>query len=55
MYYDFTSTIGGSYPATTVIKLDTMEITYFAGGDISAAASAIQAILDEEQDPCSEL
>ena len=30
MYTNFAATLGGSYPNTLVIDIDTMEITYFA-------------------------
>ena len=55
IYYDFASQplIGGGYPFTMVIDVDTMELTYFQPGQISSASSAIQAILDAEH-PCAD-
>jgi hypothetical protein len=54
-YTNFASqpAIGGGYPFTMVIDVDTMAITYFAGGQIASAASAIQTILDAEH-TCTE-
>jgi hypothetical protein len=55
IYYDFASqpSIDGGYPFTIVIDVDTMEITYFAPGQIASATSAIQAILDADH-PCAD-
>jgi hypothetical protein len=54
MYTHFTSqpAIGGGYPSTIVIDLDTMTITYFQPSGIDGAASAIQSILDADH-PCA--
>ena len=53
MYDNFAQTLGGSYPNTIVVDIDTMEITYFQPGDITAAQSAVDAIL-ASPDPCAE-
>ena len=53
MYTNFAATLGGSYPNTLVIDIDTMEITYFAPGDVTYAQSAVDAIL-ATPDPCAE-
>lgn len=53
MYSNFGASIGGSYPNTLVVDIDTMEITYFGPGDVTAAQSAVDAIL-ATPDPCAE-
>jgi len=53
MYTNFTSQLGGSYPSTIVVDLDTMTIEYFAQTGIDGATSTIQAILDAEH-PCAD-
>ena len=53
MYNNFASTLGGSYPNTIVVDIDTMEIRYFAGGDVTRAESVIDEILEEDH-PCAE-
>lgn len=54
-YYQFASqaSIGGGYPFTMVLDVDTMTLTYFQPGQIDAASSAIQAILGAEH-PCAD-
>ena len=53
MYENFASTVGGAYPNTLVIDLDTMQIRYFDAGDVSFAESTISEILAEPH-PCAE-
>jgi hypothetical protein len=53
MYNNFASTIGGSYPNTLVIDLDTMEIRHFAAGNAMGAASVVNGILAADH-PCAE-
>ena len=53
MYNNFASQMGGSYPFTMVVKLDTMELTYMSLGDVHSATSAIDDIL-AAPDPCAE-
>ena len=55
IYYDFASqpSIGGGYPFTMVIDVDTMTMTYFEPGGIDYADSAIQDILDADH-PCAD-
>jgi hypothetical protein len=53
MYNNFTSTLGGSYPSTLVIDVDTMEIRHFAVGDAMGTASVVNAILAADH-PCAE-
>ena len=53
MYYNFAAQLGGSYPFTMVIKLDTMELTYMDIGDVDYASNAIDAILANPH-PCAE-
>ena len=55
VYYDFASqpSIGGGYPFTIVIDLDTMVMTYFQPGQVADAASAVQTILDAAH-PCAD-
>ena len=45
--------IGGSYPSTMIIDVDTMEMTYLSLGGLDAAESAIQAITSAEH-PCAD-
>ena len=53
MYQNFSTQLGGSYPFTMVVKLDTMELTYMSLGDVHSATSAIDAIL-ADVDECAE-
>ena len=53
MYFNFAATLGGAYPHTLVIDIDTMELRYFQLGDVSSARSAINAILSAPH-PCAE-
>lgn len=53
MYNNFASTLGGSYPNTLVIDLDTMEIRHFSGGNAMGAASVVNGILAADH-PCAE-
>ena len=53
MYNNFAATLGGSYPNTIVVDIDTMEITYFGPGDVTAAQGAVDEIL-ASPDPCAE-
>ena len=53
MYDNFAAALGGSYPNTIVVDIDTMEITHFGPGDVTAAQSAVDAIL-ATPDPCAE-
>jgi hypothetical protein len=53
MYENFASTLGGAYPSTIVIDIDTMEIRYFQTGDVMAAEGAIDTILAADH-PCAE-
>jgi hypothetical protein len=54
MYNTFVaSQMGGSYPSTMVIDLDTMELRFFQAGAVDSANSAIQEILDADH-PCAE-
>jgi hypothetical protein len=55
IYYDFASqpSIGGGYPFSMVVDVDTMTMTYFSSGGLDYAESAIQAILDAEH-PCAD-
>jgi len=53
MYENFASQVGGAYPNTIVVDLDTMEIRYFETGDVMAAAGAVDAILAADH-PCAE-
>jgi hypothetical protein len=53
MYNNFASTIGGSYPNTLVIDLDTMEIRHFDVGAAMGAASVVNGILAADH-PCAE-
>ena len=55
IYYDFASqpSIGGGYPFTMVIDVDTMTMTYFEPGGIDYGDGAIQAILDADH-PCAD-
>ena len=52
MYNTFASAVGGAYPSTMVVDLDTMELRYFEAGDVTAATSAIADILAAEH-PCA--
>jgi hypothetical protein len=56
MYTNFTSqpAIGGGYPSTIVIDLDTMTIKYFALTGIESTTSVIDAIY-AAADPCADL
>lgn len=53
MYTNFASTLGGSYPNTLVIDLDSMEIRHLAVGDAMGAASVVNEILAADH-PCAE-
>jgi hypothetical protein len=53
MYTNFTSALGGSYPSTLVIELDTMEIASFRVGAVESAASQVEEILAADH-PCAE-
>jgi hypothetical protein len=53
MYNNFASTLGGSYPSTLVIDLDTMEIRHFSAGDAMGKASVVNGILAADH-PCTE-
>lgn len=53
MYNNFAATLGGSYPNTIVVDIDTMEITYFGAGDVTAAQGAVDEILASPH-PCAE-
>ena len=53
MYSNFASTLGGSYPNTLVIDLDSMEIRHFAVGDAMGTASVVNGILAADH-PCAE-
>lgn len=53
MYYTFASQLGGAYPSTMVVALDTMELTYMEVGAVDSASSAIEEILSNP-DPCAE-
>ena len=53
MYQNFSAQLGGAYPFTMVIKLDTMELTYMSVGDVHSASNAIDAILADPH-PCAE-
>ena len=53
MYTNFTSALGGSYPSTLVIELDTMEIRYFRVGAVDTAESWVAEVLSEDH-PCAE-
>jgi len=53
MYNNFASTLGGVYPNTLVIDLDTMEIRYFEAGDAMGTASVVNGILAADH-PCAE-
>jgi hypothetical protein len=53
MFNNFASAVGGGYPFTIVVDIDTMEITYLGGGDVSLAQDAVDAILADPH-PCAE-
>jgi len=53
MYNNFASTLGGSYPNTLVIDLDSMEIRHFAVGDAMGTAGVVNGILAADH-PCAE-
>ena len=53
MYNNFASTVGGAYPNTLVIDIDSMQIRYFSSGDVTTAESTINEILAEDH-PCVE-
>jgi len=55
MYYNFTSTaMGGQYPSTMVIDLDTMTLRAFELGGYSSVTSAVDQILGEPH-PCADI
>ena len=47
MYTNFAGEVGGGYPFTMVINLRTMELVYHAIGDVTAATSAIDGVLND--------
>ena len=53
MYNNFGSQVGGSYPSTMVIDLDTMVIEHFQLGRVDDVDSVINGILSEPN-PCAE-
>ena len=53
MYYTYLQALGGSYPATMVVELDTMEIRYLQVGAVDNASSWVGEILAEDH-PCGE-
>jgi len=48
MYTNFGQALGGSYPFTMVVDIDTMELVYLQGGGSSGAMSSIQTILNAD-------
>lgn len=55
MYYTFTGPqMGGNYPSTMVIDLDTMTLRAFQSGDHTGVTSAVDQILSEPH-PCADL
>ena len=53
MYNTFVAAMGGSYPSTMVVDLDTMELRYFEIGDVHSSTAAIEEILNADH-PCAE-
>tara|TARA_B100000575_G_C22872105_1_gene508797 strand:+ start:420 stop:581 length:162 start_codon:yes stop_codon:yes gene_type:complete len=53
MYWTFTSNLGGAYPSTIVVELDTMEIRFFGLASVSGATPWVNEILAEDH-PCGE-
>jgi len=53
VYTNFVQYLGGSYPNTMVIDLETMELVYFDVGAVDSAVSAIEGIINAEH-PCAE-
>ena len=53
MYWTFTSNLGGQYPSTIVVELDTMTIRSFDLGGVGGTTSLVNQILAEDH-PCGE-
>ena len=53
MYWTFTSNVGGQYPSTIVVELDTMTIRSFDLGGVAGATSVVNQILADDH-PCGE-
>jgi len=53
MYSNFASALGGSYPNTLVVDIDTMEIRYFSTGAVNSAVNAINEIVNADH-PCAD-
>ncbi len=52
MYSNFGQALGGTYPFTMVVDIDTMELVYLQTGGSAGAMSSIQAILNADH-PCA--
>lgn len=46
MFNTFAGAVGGGYPFTMVVDLRTMELVYHDLGDVQAATTAINSVLD---------
>lgn len=53
MFYTYIEGLGGSYPTTAVIELDTMKIRYFRTGSVETATAWVNEVLAEDH-PCAE-
>ena len=53
MFANFGQALGGSYPFTMVVDIDTMELVYLQNGPSAGAASSVQAILNADH-PCAD-
>ena len=53
IYSNFAASVGGAYPSSMVVDLDTMELRYFDVGDVHAAISTIEEIVNADH-PCAE-